>query len=556
MKLINKFIVSLSVAALALGGASCTGDLDLTPTDPRSLTAGDFSKDPKGYMEAVMADIYMQFATYGANGNSPVSGFDGGMATFQRAAFILEEIPTDEADWIASADADYGMLQYGISQSGVKFVEGTYARFLINVTLCNDFIQTVQGGYFHLNTPELEAEGAEFIRQAKIMRSLAYFYLIDCFGNVPYADENTPTGSVPAQLSRAEVYNNVVTTLEEVVAEYGDNAGKAPYGYVGVDAARALLVKYYLNAEVYTGQSAWDKCYNAAQKVIARLGNGGYQGSGLAQHYAKLFAVNNNECVLGGAGDVDEIIIAVIQDQPKLTSWANGTFMVDAWLGDNGVYDGWKAQFNTTDGWKCATMREECVRNFFDFDANWNSPDVRVANWLTENHGFNIENTALDQEHYGNNGFIPMKFTNWAIGPDGNIDRDASPTASNQNGIDYPVIRLAEVYLSAAEAALKGGGDRATGLRYVNLVRGRAGLQPWLDADFNYNSLQAERCRELYTENCRRTDLIRYGKWISGYNWSWKNNSRYGSDFPAYNTLYPLPSSIVTLTGYKQNPGY
>lgn len=556
MKLINKFIVSLSVAAMALGGVSCTGDLDLEPTDPRTLTAAQFQEDPKGYMEAVMADIYLQFATYGANGNSPVSGFDGGMATFQRAAFILEEIPTDEADWLATNDADYGMLQYGISQSGVKFVEGTYARFLINVTLCNDFIQTVNGGYFHLDTPELQAEGQEFIRQAKIMRSLAYFYLVDCFGNVPYADENTPTGSVPAQLSRAEIFNNVTGTLEEVIAEYGDNAGKPAYGYVGVDAAHALLVKYYLNAQVYTGTPMWDKCYAHAQKLIQRLGHGGYQGSGLANHYNQLFAVNNDQYVLGGSNEVDEIIIAIVQDYNRLLSWANGTFMIDAWLGDNGEYDGWKQQFNTSDGWKCATMREECVRNFFDFDANWSSPDTRVANWLTENHGFSVANPALDQEHYGDNGFIPMKFTNWAIDANGDIDVAASPASNNQFGNDYPVIRLAEIYLSAAEAALQGAGSRDEALRYVNLIRGRAGLQPWTTADLSLSSLQGERVRELYTENCRRTDLIRYGKWISGYNWSWKNNSRYGSDFPAYNTLYPLPSSIVTLTGYTQNPGY
>ncbi|MDE5568534.1 MAG: RagB/SusD family nutrient uptake outer membrane protein, partial [Muribaculaceae bacterium] len=69
-------------------------------------------------------------------------------------------------------------------------------------------------------------------------------------------------------------------------------------------------------------------------------------------------------------------------------------------------------------------------------------------------------------------------------------------------------------------------------------------------------TLQDERCRELYTENCRRTDLIRYGKWLSGYTWNWKAGVAEGANLPERCLLYPLPASIVTLAGYTQNPGY
>ena len=93
---------------MALG--ACTGDLDLMPTDPQKVTAGSFDEDPVGYMDRVMADCYLQFATYGANGNAAVSGTDGGMTTFQRAIFILETIPTDEANWLPAGDADYGLM--------------------------------------------------------------------------------------------------------------------------------------------------------------------------------------------------------------------------------------------------------------------------------------------------------------------------------------------------------------------------------------------------------------------------------------------------------------
>ena len=123
-------------------------------------------------------------------------------------------------------------------------------------------------------------------------------------------------------------------------------------------------------------------------------------------------------------------------------------------------------------------------------------------------------------------------------------------------GGDYAVIRLAEIYLSAAEAILNGGGDKGKALEYVNYIRERAGLQAWGAGDLTAVALQDERCRELYTESVRRSDLIRYGKWISGYTWNWKNNVKGGADFNSNFTLYPLPSSTVELAHYEQNTGY
>ena len=89
MKNLKNIFLSLGIAASALGLTSCVGDLDLQPRDPSENT------DVSGDIDRVFADIYLQFSTYGANGSSPVSGFDGGMAAFQRAMFIAEEIPTD-----------------------------------------------------------------------------------------------------------------------------------------------------------------------------------------------------------------------------------------------------------------------------------------------------------------------------------------------------------------------------------------------------------------------------------------------------------------------------
>ncbi len=111
----------------------------------------------------------------------------------------------------------------------------------------------------------------------------------------------------------------------------------------------------------------------------------------------------------------------------------------------------------------------------------------------------------------------------------------------------------------AAECALRGAGDRETGRAYANAVRERAGVSAWNSVEFNLNNLIDERARELYWENVRRTDLIRFGLFTgSAYNWAWKNNTPSGSSIPDYMKLFPIPSDIMATYGsaFQQNPGY
>ena len=565
MKKFNKTLYVAGMVAATLGLGSCVGDLDLLPSDPNQLTPSEFPKDPKKYMDALIGDVYLNYATYGANGDATVKGFDGGMSTFQRAAFILEEIPSDETNWLATADVDYGDFQYGIVPSNNRAVFGTYSRFMINVTLCNDFIQTIDNGYFGELDAELTKRANEFKRQARILRAGSYFYLIDCFGNAPYADENTPTGTIAPQLGRAELFNRIVADLEAVVADYKANPEPTHLNYVGVETAQALLVKYYLNAGVYTGTDMYDKALRHAQDLIATLGHGGYENSGLVKHYNNLFGANNDQYAIGGASDANEIIWYIPQANTNdegqgLLSYANGDFMINGFLASSTDDSPWKitlSDYNTTGQWKCMTARTPLVEAFDWLDDEMSvSADSRTKWWLTSAQGFTLANEAYDQDHYGQNGYIPLKYTNWAFTDNGDVDRDNSPAAIEHPRVGYAMIRLAEIYLSAAEAILKTGGDKATALTYVNYVRGRAGLDPWTSQELTETTLRGERQRELYTECCRRTDLIRYGLWTSGYNWDWKNKTRYGADFASNFDLYPIPSQFVDLAGYQQNPNY
>ena len=547
--------------AASMSLSSCIDDLDLMPTNPNDITSGTFTEDPDKYMQEVIADVYLNVSSFGPNGSNILGSMDGGMSTFQRAVFNLEEVPTDEANWQPTADAIPHTLNYGEVAANETFILGAYQRMMVASSLCNQFIQT--------DFPGLGADQKlydEFCRQAKILRSGMYFYLVSNFGNVPYNDESVLIGEVAPQLStdfatgRRMVTERVVTTLEDIVAYYKQNDpnNNPPYGYVGLDVAEALLVKFYLNYEVFTGTAAWQKCYEHAQALISRRGNGGAYGNGLTTNYAQNFSFNNREAAQ------NEIIWRIPQwnstnnpDGYGIYSWANGGFMINGFISDttaDSPFQCHQADYNSANGWMCMSARRQ-LTEVFDWNADYTeSDDVRVAWWKTAADGFGIDNDDLTQPAWGTNGFLPVKFTNWYIEDNGSVNYDLSPEAVDPLGIDYGMIRLAEIYLSAAEAALHGAGDQATALKYVNYIRQRAGMPEY--SNINLTELQNERQRELYTECTRRTDLIRYGKWISGYNWNWKHHTKTGSDFPASFIVYPLPTTVVNINGYVQNPGY
>lgn len=551
MKAISKILLAAGSLVAIAGFTSCVGDLDLLPTDPRSLTAADFEKDPQGYMEQVMGDVYLNYSTVGRNKESVISGFDGGMCSYSRVLIQLGCFASDEMAWLPS-NADWGNFRYGQVATNAPCILGMYSRLVVNASLCNNFIQTVNNGYFHL-TPELQDEADEFIRQAKILRSAAYFALADNFGNVPYGDESVAVGSVAPQCSAKAVYDGETAILEEIVSWYKQNDpnNRPPYGYVGLDVAESILVRYYLNAVSFGADAAYDKAAQHAEAIIARLGHGGFQDAGLCYKYWQLFGHNNKQYAIGGASPINEIIWDQPSHEEKLQGWTGGSFLVNAWAGMEGAEG---SKWNGTNGWKCLAARSTFVTTYFDWNDDFSeSPDERTKLWCTTKDGFPVENPVLNTQD--KNGFITVKYSNWDYESDETGAMcDEQPTATDELGIDFAAIRLAEIYLSAAESYLQLGTNQDKVNKYVNLIRERSGQAPY--ANVTMNELRRERSAELYNEGNRRTDLIRWNMWLTGYNWSYKNGVPAGADYPQAMRYYPLPLSIIGQAGYQQNPGY
>jgi len=557
MKSISKYIVGLSLVA-AMGFTSCVNDLDVPEKDPNKETPeAMFQKDPKGTLDRLLAEIYQGLATASPWGpGSTILGLagDAGATAFPRTVFFLEEIPSDEFSWLQFADAGlYELVTMAFAPDN-EVMYTSYSRIYTQIALCNEFIRTVNQNRDLLSEDDAKTAD-EYIRQAKIVRSLAYFYAIDCFGNTGYVDEESPSGAAPEQMNRADVYNKVVSTLEAVSAEYGDSYETPKYGYVGKECADALLSRFYLNAGVYTGTPAYDKCWQISQKIIAHHQGAGFDNSGLADSYKALFGANNSEYAAGGSR-VNELIWSTPQDHAALQSYGGSTFYIATVCGSiEGISAIDDCNFNAQ--WTCMVARQQLSERM-GFDADGYPTDLRGELWKTSKDGFEIGNsTIMGNAGYGK-GYAPLKYTNFAFDEFGNLEADQPSSSESFADADWTVIRLAEIYLNAAEANIMGNaGDQATALQYVNYVRGRAGVEEWTVSQLTEANILDERSRELYGENIRRTDLVRHNKFAGGnYNWNWKGGSHDGQAVDITRNLYPIPTKVISFQGYKQNDGY
>lgn len=125
---------------------------------------------------------------------------------------------------------------------------------------------------------------------------------------------------------------------------------------------------------------------------------------------------------------------------------------------------------------------------------------------------------------------------------------------------DFPMFRLADAYLMAAESAYRLGNTNQA-VDYINIVRERAfqGSGGNISAnDLNLEYILAERGRELYWECHRRTDLVRFGQFTDGnYLWQWKGGTKDGTTTPSFRNVFPIPSQDRSVNpNLQQNPGY
>lgn len=153
------------------------------------------------------------------------------------------------------------------------------------------------------------------------------------------------------------------------------------------------------------------------------------------------------------------------------------------------------------------------------------------------------------------NGYAVLKFKNVTSDGKQGSNLDYPDT-------DFPMFRLADVYLMAAEAILRGAnGSKSTAVQYVNTVRERAytgSAGNITESELTLDFLLDERGRELYWECHRRTDLVRFNKLTTGdYLWAWKGGVSQGQAVDSKFNIFPIPAADLSANpNLQQNPGY
>ncbi len=155
--------------------------------------------------------------------------------------WVTQELPTDEAI-CAWGDIEVVTLNRSSFTSTNPALKGLYARLYFVVTIANHYLMQTDGS----SDAELIKKRAE----VRYLRALAYYYLMDVFGNVPFTTEVSSTA--PPQINRSALFAWIETELKEMEPDMYEPK-TAPYYRLDKAAVWLLLSRMYLNAEVYTG---------------------------------------------------------------------------------------------------------------------------------------------------------------------------------------------------------------------------------------------------------------------------------------------------------------
>ncbi|WP_378187258.1 RagB/SusD family nutrient uptake outer membrane protein [Aquimarina sp. W85] len=503
--------------------ASCADDLNIALEDPDITAADDLYSSKDAYYN-VLIRLYAGLSVSGQSGTESTDLFDTDVNESQyiRAYWLPQQLTTDEAviGWADRSIADFHAQSWTVAD---PFIQNIYDRIFFQISACNEFIRQASS---RDNTPE---NINELIAEARFLRALSYWHAIDLFGNVPFVtEEDQVSFFFPEQIERNDLFTYIESELlaiESTVKATLQNE----YGRADQSAVWTLLTKLYLNAEVYTGQERYADAVTYAAKVINTKHT-------LESNYQHLFLADN----FLSKG----IIFSANFDGLSTQNFGGTTFLTHAPVG--GKMD--PADFGINGGWAGLRTTSALVNKFPDTTGDIDSR----ALFFTDGQTLEIESIGTFENGYA--------ITKWR-----NVDRQGNPgvdVAGDFVDVDFPMFRLADVYLMYAEAALRSNtGSITDAVTYVNRIRERAYGDTSgniTDGDLTLDFILDERSRELYWEGHRRTDLIRYGRFsTSTYLWPWKGGVPAGISTSSHLDLLPIPSSDINAnTSLKQNDGY
>ncbi len=338
------------------------------------------------------------------------------------------------------------------------------------------------------------------VNEAKFLRALYYFNLVRLYGGVPLIlQEPSDLSKDKVQVARAsadEVYRQIIADLKDAEALPASYA-KSDLGRVTGGAAKSLLLRVYLT------RKDWDSAIGKAAEVI----NGPY-GYDLFANFADVFNKANNN-------GKEHIFSA--QFKSNTNGRGNSLGSRGTPTGIPGI-DGGDADIPTTQLYPLYSAEDK-------------RRDVTFFTSLVGSNG----KTYTFTPHF-------RKYYDPAVNPN-----------TGDSGINFPIIRFADVLLEYAEALNEKSGPTVDAYTALNRVRTRAGLQPLSDlsqSEFR-EAVYHERRLEFVYEHQRWFDLVRTGRLVQNLKAVGKTNVQ------EKHYLYPIPQREIDLNPkLEQNPGW
>lgn len=528
----------LLAALLGLSSTSCLKDLDQSIQDEQTNTELDMTS----YLAKVYGSLVLTGQKGGA-GNPDMSQFDEGNSSFYRRIFEANELCSDEIIWTWQGDAGIPELTNISWNSSHGYTELTYYRIMYNITLCN----------YYLDTTKEDTDASVLTNRAEVrfIRALMYYYFMDLFGKAPYKVEYND--ELPVEKSRSEVFNFVVDELKAISDGSGSEQLKdfcgddSNYGRADKVAAKMLLARIYLNAGVYTGEAKWEEAVAYATEVI----NSNYKLNETAANgytaYEQLFMGDNGE----NTNARQEIIFPIRCDGATSRSYGGSVYTIASCTGQ-----GTPDQSLASSQWTCNRARQALIDKFVADGSSMEKQAVSVADFRTiagdDRAMFFVDadrTYTTEEKTTFTAGFGVLKWNNaYAKG--------GTPKDAVFADADIPLLRVAEAYLTRAEANFRlGKNDDARA--DINKLRARANASN-APLQLTERDIIDEWCREFYMEGRRRSDLIRFGLFTGdAYVWDWKGGAYAGTSVSNIYNVYPIPANELSAnSNMTQNPGY
>lgn len=539
MKLNIRKYAALMACACGLTITSCTGDLDVTPINPQQTQVVND--------DALFNKLYATFSLTGQQGNAgkpdiPSNVVENeGFTQYYRMQWYLNEFTSDEAAWTWSGNDNLQGLMYNKYTANEGFALGLYYRLYFDITLCNSYINDI-------------GKDPQRLAEARFIRAYNYASVLDIFGAGPFCTKVSSDNA--AYYNRQQLFDYVESELLDIEDKMAD-PGRNTYGRADKVAVWLLLSRLYLNAEVYTGHERNGDAMIYANKVL----NNGYYHLNFDgatnpitgekySAYQMLFLADNNS-----NGAQYEAILPVLQDGITTRTDGGTQLLIQASYDNKNDNMETDVPSGTNRSWgKCLQIKGKLVDQFFK---GAKAPETGSIATMTAaanddralfySKGYKQYITEVDQL---DNGFASVKFRN--VRSDG-----ARTSAIDYVDTDLPLMRMAEAYLTYAEASVRKLGPNSDADSKLRELRDRAHAAPLNNATLD--DICAEWAREFWFEGRRRMDLIRFNKFAgqSDYKWEFMGGEAKGTSFPSFRKVFAIPQADLSNNpNLKQNNGY